>query len=60
MEINDSGGNLVSRTAGLEVPYRRGHLTTVRARFLTNEMKGGVDINYDFEGDIDVDLDDLF
>lgn len=60
MEINDSGDNLVSRTAGLEVPYRRGHLTTVRARFLTNEMKGGVDIDDDFEGDIDVDLDDLF
>lgn len=59
MEIHDSGGNIISRTTGLEVPYRRGHLTTVRARLLTNEMQGGVDINPDFDGDIDVDLDGL-
>lgn len=59
MEIRDGDGNVVSRTTGLEVPYRRGHLTTVRARFLTNEMQGGVDIDDEFEGDIDVDLDGL-
>lgn len=59
MEIRDSGGNVISRTTGLEVPYRRGHLTTVRARFLTNEMQGGVDIDPDFDGDIDIDLDGL-
>lgn len=59
MEIRDSGGNVISRTTGLEVPYRRGHLTTVRARFLTNEMQGGVDIDDEFEGNIDIDLDGL-
>lgn len=59
MEIRDGGGNVVSRTTGLEVPYRRGHLTTVRARFLTNEMQGGVGIDDEFEGDINVDLDGL-
>lgn len=59
MEIRDGGGNVISRTTGLEVPYRRGHLTTVRARLLTNEMQGGVDIDPDFDGEIDVDLDGL-
>ena len=59
MEIRDGGGNVISRTTGLEVPYRRGHLTTVRARFLTNEMQGGVDIDDDFDGNIDVNLDGL-
>lgn len=59
MEIQDGGGNVISRTTGLEVPYRRGHLTTVRARFLTNEMQGGVDINDEFDGNIDFDLDGL-
>ena len=59
MEIRDGGGNVISRTTGLEVPYRRGHLTTVRARFLTNEMQGGVEIDPGFDGDIDVDLDGL-
>lgn len=59
MEIRDGGGDVISRTTGLEVPYRRGHLTTVCARFLTNEMQGGVDIDDDFDGNIDVDLDGL-
>ena len=59
MEIRDGGGDVISRTTGLKVPYRRGHLTTVRARFLTNEMQGGVDIDDDFDGNIDVDLDGL-
>lgn len=59
MEIRDADGNVISRTTGLEVPYRRGHLTTVRARFLTNEMQGGVGIDDKFDGDIDVDLDGL-
>lgn len=58
MEIHDSHGDLVSRTSGLEVPYRRGHLTTMRARFLTNEMQGGVEIDPDYDGDIDIDLDE--
>lgn len=59
MEIQDGDGNVISRTTGLKVPYRRGHLTTVRARFLTNEMQGGVDINDEFDGNIDFDLDGL-
>lgn len=59
IEIRDASGNLISRTTGLEVPYRRGHITTVRGNFLTNEMQGGVEIDPDFDGDIDVDLDGL-
>ncbi len=58
MEIHDSHGELVSRTSELEVPYRRGHFTTMRARFLTNEMQGGVEIDPDYDGDIDIDLDE--
>ena len=59
MEVKDPAGEVLARTAGLEVPYRRGHLTTVRGAFLTNEMKGGVDIDTGFDGDIDFDLDGL-
>lgn len=59
IEIRDDEENLIARTSGLEVPYRRGHLTTVHGRFLTNEMQGGVEINPGFDGDIDVDLDGL-
>ncbi|WP_195646123.1 DUF6562 domain-containing protein [Bacteroides uniformis] len=59
MEVKDPAGEVTARTARLEVPYRRGHLTTVRGAFLTNEMKGGVDIDTGFDGDIDFDLDGL-
>ena len=59
IRITESEGGFLNLRTGLNVPYRRGHLTTVRARFLTNEMQGGVDIDDDFDGDIDVDLDGL-
>lgn len=60
MEIKDEAGKTVSRTTGLEVPYRRGYITTVRGPFLTNEMQGGITIDPGFDGNIDVDLDTLF
>lgn len=58
--IKDSEDNGISRTAGLEVPYRRGHLTTVRGHFLTNRYDTGIGIDPDFDDDdIDIDLDKL-
>lgn len=57
IELADADGKVVSRTRGLEVPYRRGHLTTIRGNFLTNEMQGGIDIDTGYDDEIDVDLD---
>lgn len=57
IELSDAGGKVVSRTRGLEVPYRRGHLTTVQGKFLTNEMQGGIDIDTGYDDNIDIDLD---
>ena len=59
IELTDAKGKVVSCTRGLEVPYRRGYQTTIRGKFLTNEMQGGIIIDPDYEGDIDVDLDEL-
>lgn len=60
IEIKDGTGKTVSRTTGLEVPYRRGHITTVRGPFLTNEMQGGITIDPGFDGEIYVDIDTLY
>ena len=57
IELTDAEGKVVSRTRGLEVPYRRGHLTTLQGKFLTNEMQGGIDIDTGYDDEIDVDLD---
>ena len=60
IRIADSDGYVVSLTTGLNVPYQRGHLTTLRGRFLTSKVSPGVGINPDFEDDdINIDLDDL-
>lgn len=59
IEIKDDAGNGISRTTGIDVPYRRGHLTTVRGHFLTNRYDTGIGIDPDFDGNIDVDLDGL-
>lgn len=59
MEIRDSRGNRVSRVSGIDVPYRRGHLTTMKGAFLTSEMKGGVEIDTEWEGEVEIDMDNL-
>lgn len=60
IEIKDNAGNGISRTTGIDVPYRRGHLTTVRGHFLTNRYDAGIGIDPDFDDeDIDIDLDEL-
>lgn len=60
IKITDGDGNVVSLTTGLNVPYRRGHLTTLRGRFLTSKVSPGVGIDPDFDDDdINIDLDDL-
>ncbi len=60
IEIKDDAGKGISRTTGIDVPYRRGHLTTVRGHFLTNRYDTGIGVNPDFDDDeIDIDLDKL-
>lgn len=60
IEIKDEAGKGISRTTGIDVPYRRGHLTTVRGHFLTNRYDTGIGIDPDFDDeDIDIDLDKM-
>lgn len=59
MEIRDSRGNQVSCVSGINVPYRRGHLTTLKGAFLTSEMKGGVEIDTEWDGEVEIDIDNL-
>ena len=59
VEIVDDTGKVVSRLRGLKIPLERGKITTARGAFLTTATDGGVNIDPDYEGDVDVDLDDL-
>ena len=50
--ITSNDGTVVSRTAGVEVPYQRGRLTTVSGNFLTAGYGGGgVDIDTGWDDD---------
>ncbi len=63
VEVKEKGGEDValSRVANLEIPYRRGHTTTVTGAFLTvkggGSMPGGIDIGIDgdYDGEINID-----
>ena len=60
IEITAGGGDLVGKLGGLNVPYERGCVTTVRGRFLTAMFgSGGIGIDPGFDGDIDIDLDNF-
>lgn len=59
IEVTDSDGKLFSHIADLHIPYRRGHLTTLKGEFLTSEIKGGIEIDPDYGDDIEINLDSL-
>lgn len=55
--IDRTTGETVSRTAGVKIPYRRGHLTTVTGHFLTaGKTTGGVQIDTGWEDEIIVEF----
>ena len=66
VEVREKGVGkaVLSRSSGLEIPYRRGHTTTVTGRFLTagsggggGSSSGGIDIGIDgdYDGEINID-----
>ncbi len=55
--IDRTTGETVNRTAGVKIPYRRGHLTTVTGHFLTaGKTTGGVQIDTGWEDEIIVEF----
>lgn len=55
--IDRTTGETVSRTAGVKIPYRRGHLTTVTGHFLTaGKTTGGVQIDTGWGDEIIVEF----
>ncbi len=55
--IDPRTGEAISTVSGIQIPYRRGHLTTVTGRFLTaGKTTGGVEVDDDWENDIAIDF----
>lgn len=55
--IDPRTGEAISTVSGIQIPYRRGHLTTVTGRFLTaGKTTGGVEVDDDWENDITIDF----
>ena len=55
VEVYDYDGELLSRFKPIDVPLVRGHLTTIKANFLTSGT-GGVTIVPDFDGDFNIQV----
>lgn len=54
--LYDQNGKELSRTNPIEVPLRRGMLTTVKGRFMMQDSNGGIAIDPGFIGDYVVQL----
>ena len=54
LSIYDEKEKLVAGVSGIEVPLRRGLLTTVRGKFLTARSEGDVSIDPSFDGEFNV------
>ena len=55
--IDKNTGEAVSTLTGIQIPYRRGQLTTVTGTFLTaGRTSGGVEIDTDWKEDIVIEF----
>ena len=54
---NKHTGETISTVSGIQIPYKRGHLTTVTGRFLTaGKTTGGVQVDNNWENDVTIDF----
>ena len=56
--ILNEKNEVLARTA-FRIPCERGKNTTVRGNFLTSDINGGIGIDPDYDGDLEVDLGEL-
>ena len=54
VELQNLNGETMSRSGVIEVPLKRAHLTTVRGRFLTQEVGGGIGVDPGFDGNFNI------
>ncbi len=55
--IDPCTGEAISTVSGIQVPYKRGHLTTVTGRFLTaGKTTGGIQVDNDWENDVTIEF----
>ncbi len=59
LEILNEKNEVLARTAAFRIPCERGKNTTVRGNFLTSDANGGIGIDPDYDGDLEVDLGEL-
>ena len=57
LDIKDEGGNLLNQVKNMQVPYRKGYLTTLKNNFLTSEQSSGIEVDVELDEDINVDID---
>lgn len=54
---NKHTGEAISTVSGIQIPYRREHLTTVTGRFLTaGKTTGGVEVDNNWENDVTIEF----
>jgi len=55
-EVYDEDNKLIVKSPEIIVPLIRNKLTTIRDRFLTTDYSGGIGIDDNFDGEINIDL----
>lgn len=56
--IRNQSGEIVANTTNIKIPYKRGHVTTVTGKFLTNQSSGnsGINIDTEWSGEYEVEF----
>ena len=57
--LEDAQGREMSQPVPIAIPYKQGFITTIKGNFLTGGTQGGLQIHTEYDGEIDVDLDQI-
>lgn len=57
LSITTAKGEIINQRNSVKIPCKRGYVSLVKANFLTNKSEPNVDIDVEFEEDINIDLD---
>lgn len=59
LTVKDENNKEIITSPPISIPYKQGYSTRIAGNFLTKSNPGGIEINTEFDDEINIDIDDL-
>ncbi len=59
LTVKDENNKEIITTSPINIPYKQGYSTRIMGNFLTKRKPGGIEINTEFDDEINIDIDNI-